>query len=483
MDKTVDSVLRKEELRPATAAEAGEIDEDCFQVLGYNLGSYFYLPRGSRQVVELRGEQHTKLKLLTLAPMAYWERAFPGRSGPSWDLAANSLIRGCERAGVYDTARIRGRGAWWDEDGAVLHLGDRLVIGGISTPIMEAKPGRYIYEASSPMSVETARPLSFKEANEIVKICERISWDRPISARLLAGFITLAPVCGALPWRPHIWITGPAGSGKAQPHSARVLTPRGWSTMGELRVGDYVRTPDNGYGCVRKKYPQGVVPIYRLTFSDGRTTRATADHLWKVRIEDHWRLKTTLEMIEILGRDTRSSTKLAIPLGSAVVIESNRKTKLPIHPYVLGAFLGDGHMASVGTGHAVSIRLTSYDSFIVDKVRSLLPNFMGLFKTHDPHDFRLGDLSRYGRRTRNLIKDLRLLGTRSHNKFIPEQYLCASIKDRFELLRGLMDTDGTASRLGGSSYCTVSPILAENVAYLVRSLGGVALISDKMKSS
>jgi putative DNA primase/helicase len=221
VDKTVASVRRLEDRRASVAsegageAEAGAVHAEPFQVLGYNQGSYFYLPRGSRQVVELRAKHHTKLDLLTLAPHAYWERAFPGPSGPRWDLAANALIRRCERAGVYDTARVRGRGAWWDTDRAVLHLGDVLVDGGVPTPIMDLQPGAYIYEAAAPMPVRLGAPMPAREAHRLVEILELANWERPISAKLLAGWITVAPICGALNWRPHVWVTGPAGSGKS----------------------------------------------------------------------------------------------------------------------------------------------------------------------------------------------------------------------------------------------------------------------------
>lgn len=218
VDKTVKSVLRLEAQRAADrtgSVEAGAVSAAPFQVLGYNQGVYYYLPRGSRQVVELRAKHHTKLDLLTLAPHAYWEREYPGPNGPKWDLAANACIRKCERVGVYDSSRVRGRGAWWDVDHAVLHLGDTLITGGAAVPIMDAEPGAYIYEAAAAMPVKLGSPLSAEEAHKVVHICELATWERPISAKLLAGAIAVAPICGALEWRPHAWLTGGAGTGKS----------------------------------------------------------------------------------------------------------------------------------------------------------------------------------------------------------------------------------------------------------------------------
>lgn len=219
-DEVVQHYARmSEELAPVVdRAAAGLIPVDIadapFQVLGYNQGSYYYLPRGSRQVVDLRSEQHTKLKLMSLAPLQYWEAAYASNTGVKWDLAANALMRQAELVGVYDTSRIRGRGAWWDKDHAVLHLGDQLVANGQAIPVASAPPGRYIYEASPRMAIESADPLPVDDANRVMQLTELINWERPISARLLAGWCVIAPICGAVTWRPHIWLTGPAGSGK-----------------------------------------------------------------------------------------------------------------------------------------------------------------------------------------------------------------------------------------------------------------------------
>lgn len=212
VDKTVASMSRKDAAGQAAAVTAHAAE---FQILGYNQGGYFYLPRGSRQVVELRAEQHSKLQLLRLAPLNFWEHEYANKKGVDWDMAANALIRKCEAVGVYDTSRIRGRGAWWDTDHAVLHLGDQLVTAGRALPIMDVPAGRYIYEAAAPMPITFTDPLDSGSAHSVVEIAELFNWERPISARLLSGWCAVAPICGALPWRPHVWVTGPAGSGKS----------------------------------------------------------------------------------------------------------------------------------------------------------------------------------------------------------------------------------------------------------------------------
>ena len=186
-----------------------------FLALGYDHGCYYYLPRGTRQVVELRADGHAQKNLLTLAPLQWWERAYPGRSGASWSTAANALFRYGESRGVYDPRKIRGRGAWEDDGRRVLHLGDHLNVNGRRVSLADYEGG-YIYEAAAPIDQGVdAKPLPAKSSVQLVELCDMLSWERPISAKLLAGWCVVAPICGALTWRPHIWVTGGAGTGKS----------------------------------------------------------------------------------------------------------------------------------------------------------------------------------------------------------------------------------------------------------------------------
>lgn len=197
--------------------EPVEDDHAPFKALGYDHGVFYYLARGGQQVIELSGSAHTKNNLLMLAPLHWWEREYRGgkkEEGFNVAMAANALMRACERAGVYDPSRVRGRGAWWDDGKAVIHLGDRVVIDGEQYDIHRVR-SRYVYEAAPPMRAALDNPLSTREAYALVELCQMLQWEKPIDALLLAGWCVVAPVCGALAWRPHIWITGGAGSGKS----------------------------------------------------------------------------------------------------------------------------------------------------------------------------------------------------------------------------------------------------------------------------
>ena len=184
-----------------------------FLMLGHDHGSYYYLPSGSKQVVALTVAEHIESRLIGLAPDEnFWRKNYGTEHGISWRLARQDLLSRQHMAGIYDPSRIRGRGAWWDSNQAVLHLGDKLIINGENHHLSDSR--KYIYEAMSPISLSHTNPLSCAEAKAVSRICDLISWERPINSRYLAGWCAIAPICGALDWRPHIYLTGSRGTGK-----------------------------------------------------------------------------------------------------------------------------------------------------------------------------------------------------------------------------------------------------------------------------
>jgi len=100
-----------------------------FRPLGYSGNSYFYLPKGTEQVCEIKRGSHTSpSEMLSIAPLAWWEFAHPKEKSPGadWYQAADACMRACELAGIYSPDRERGRGAWYDKGKSVLHLGSHL---------------------------------------------------------------------------------------------------------------------------------------------------------------------------------------------------------------------------------------------------------------------------------------------------------------------------------------------------------------------
>jgi putative DNA primase/helicase len=205
--------------QPENKHEAWEGCVD-FRPLGYGRTDngpvfYFYSIRAGL-IVPLSPSSLSKSNLLGLAELNYWERAFPSnskRANIDWDAAQDFLISACMDKGFFDPFSIRGRGAWLDDGRIVVHSGDKLIVDGVPMPIHKLK-SKFVYEAALPLDIATANPLKAREAAALLDALKFCNWSRNANGVLLAGWCVIAPVCGALKWRPHIWLTGAADSGK-----------------------------------------------------------------------------------------------------------------------------------------------------------------------------------------------------------------------------------------------------------------------------
>lgn len=139
---------------------------------------------------------------------------------------------------------------------------------------------------------------------------------------------------------------------------------------------------------------------------------------------------------------------------------------LPVEPYTLGAWLGDGSTASN--------ELTSIDSEIWENIEA-----DGYTVWHDPKVAQR-------HRIEGLRSKLRETGfsvrPRIGDKHIPPAYLRASDAQRLALLQGLMDTDGTITAAGSCELSLNNPVLAEDALELIRSLGIKATMSTSPSS-
>jgi putative DNA primase/helicase len=265
-----------------------------FKPLGYNGTAYYYLPRGTEQVCSLRRGAHTSAgEMLSMAPLEWWEMAYPKpKGGVDWQAAANDCMRSCERAGIYSLDRERGRGAWYDEGRAVLHLGGHMLVDGTRHAISDHKT-RFIYTRQPPLEHGAdAEPAPDGAAIEVASIFQELNWSQPGYASLLAGWCFLAPICGALPWRPHVWLTAKRGGGKTwiQDHIiAPLLGPSALMVQGS--------TTEAG---IRQKLRQDARPI---VFDEAESENQRAQS----------RMQTVLE----LARQSSSDSTAEIAKGTA----------------------------------------------------------------------------------------------------------------------------------------------------------------------
>jgi putative DNA primase/helicase len=187
-----------------------------FTLLGHDRTKLFVYSHEMKLVVSHGIDKWNKHSMLQIAPPDFWKKfsADPdGNEPPEWDFCENWLIRESYRKGFYDPGMTRGRGAWMDEGRIVYHFGNMLMVDGVETAVTAIK-SKYVYEQGKLLPPPADEALSDAEGRAICEIAKLFRWTKPGSAVLLAGWAALAPVCGALKWRPHIWITGAAGSGK-----------------------------------------------------------------------------------------------------------------------------------------------------------------------------------------------------------------------------------------------------------------------------
>jgi predicted ribonuclease YlaK len=332
---------------------------------------------------------------------------------------------------------------------------------------------------------------------------------------------------------PLVTMVGKAGSGKAQPLGAKILTPNGWTTMGQVEIGDLVSTPDGKFAQVIGTFPQGELDIYKVSFSDGTATECCGEHLWltkTVRERDGHKngsIKTTLEIKRSLfyGKDNKRNH--SIPITKPIELKQQPHI---IDPYAFGLLLGDGSFRH-------QLKFTSADQFLINKLGELLKSVnMQLIEASKPYDYLIRGLDRiknyqpiiahktdsickiyngideviqdnfsihkiykalsakkeaygynweYGEKTTtspliNYLRNQNLWMRKSEEKHIPDDYKYSSVPDRIALLQGLMDTDGSIDEMGSHcEFSTSSPYLAEDFRWLVESLGGTTYIKSR----
>lgn len=196
-------------------------DNPHYRMLGYDKDEnsrlvYYFFSFGAKAVIKLSPSSMNKANLLMLAPLNYWEDRFPKGNGGKIDVdaATQYLMLTSHKVGTFKDKFIRGRGAWIDEAKIVIHAGDTLIVNKELLPLSSMK-SRYVYEIGEPLGYGTSQPINTADAAKIIEKAKWLMWEREINAYLLSGWCVIAPFCGVLQWRPHIWVTGPAGSGKS----------------------------------------------------------------------------------------------------------------------------------------------------------------------------------------------------------------------------------------------------------------------------
>jgi predicted phage terminase large subunit-like protein len=350
----------------------------------------------------------------------------------------------------------------------------------LARPLMPPEEVRALIDAVATMTPEAAA-LVLKDLDELDEVqgleLARTSFLH-FCARVYPGFKQgphhrfMEPLLHnvVLGTELRLTVSMPPRFGKALALDTEIPTPdRGFVRMGDLKPGDKVFAGDGSITTVVGVSPVWKDrPVYRVTTNDGYSVVADEAHEWDV-VKDRKRPRWSTVDTAYVHRKTAlsgESRALRIPLQGAVQFSA---AELPIHPYVLGVWLGDGRTNSAG--------LCTADDFIFDKVNALEPGefteYATVGKTRHWRPGPVGTRSN-GVSLQARLRALELLG----DKHIPDAYMCGSPEQRLQLLQGLIDTDGGVGKNGNVSFYNTNEQLARQVQELVQSLGTKASLCN-----
>lgn len=287
------------------------------------------------------------------------------------------------------------------------------------------------------------------------------------------------------------------GSGKAQPYSERIMTPTGITTIGKLKVGDLVYNRFGKAERVTHIFEKGKLNVYKVTTSDGREILVNKDHLFTV-YNSRGELNETLSLESMittgLWKDNsyKPGSKIyryALPINEAIEYPT---AKINYDPYTVGALLGDGCL----TGEHIQISADDKKKFVLGKIVANNPCLSGYRRNSEKNytwAFILnGQQSSYkGTKHKHYLaqnEDICLPSEviqYTKNKSIPNELIHGSIKQRYELINGLFDTDGSArlvksrSNISSITFSSVNKVLIDQVTEILRSLGYLVFVTKE----
>ncbi len=335
------------------------------------------------------------------------------------------------------------------------------------------------------------------------EILQKTIWDNPYIPKDHMPFPK--QIDALLDFRKELLFGGSAGGGKGSADSDFIITPFGRKLVSDIKVGDQISNPDGSIAQVLQVFPLGNQDIYEFTFIDGATCRVTLDHIWLVNLSGK-KLKAARKQIDQESGEFEENTTKAILMTTEQLINHLNKCKIdelsgkrpnwpliplttpvqftfnenrwgnkwPIDPYILGLLLGDGSLHQ-------HISIYTNDSEITNSVIDWTKSY-GISYNLDIKPDKNGHSIVFSKcaKLHEDLDHLKLSNTYAHNKFIPSNYKLAPLYIRWAIIQGCFDTDGYVDSRGHCSYTTISKQLAEDVQWILRSLGFKSTITSKI---
>lgn len=303
--------------------------------------------------------------------------------------------------------------------------------------------------------------------------------------------------CGTTDIPEQILGGGAAGGGKALLLDSEIITPFGIRRYGDLKVGDIITSATTGgFTEVIALHPIETRDYYRVHFVDDTYVDCSDNHIWRGHFSRK-KSKKAKKYPKYFAEDGDDELIVAEQLfnwyrkkesgmykGVNFIISLCKPVKFTIstqqyvHPYVAGAMIGNGCMTKESLFRE-KCSLSTMDEDVIDHCIELGAPFQKdkFYESEKVHTYECRDKGFI----ESLIKSE--IGNRgAKEKYIPRRYKLGTIEERIALIQGIMDCGGYVDDRGHLSYYTISPQLAEDFAFVVRSLGGVANVSKKTKT-
>lgn len=250
----------------------------------------------------------------------------------------------------------------------------------------------------------------------------------------------------------------------AHPYNQKVFTPLGWRKWKDIKIGDELY---GTYGNITKVIDipyDKECDIYKITLRDGRKILASDEHLWKIEFHNKKEIQimTTLELLKEYKRKRKISYRNPLGIEYVCSIPKNKGVEMPynktkVDAYTFGLLLGDGSFRYCSCYY-------TQDPKDLEVERKYIP--YNIIKWKAKYAYRINIPNWH-----KILEEYGLYNKKSEDKFIPDEYKYNSKEVRLNLLKGLMDSDGTLDNKGRYIIALSSKRMIEDIAFICRSLG------------
>jgi hypothetical protein len=250
----------------------------------------------------------------------------------------------------------------------------------------------------------------------------------------------------------------------AHPYNQKVFTPLGWRKWKDINIGDELY---GTYGNITKVIDipyDKECDVYKITLRDGRKILASDEHLWKIEFHNRKEIQimTTLELLKEYKRKRKISDRNPLGIEYVCSIPKNKGIEMSYHKtkvdaYTFGLLLGDGSFRYCSCYY-------TQDPKDLEVERKYIP--YNIIKWKAKYAYRINIPNWH-----KILEEYGLYNKKSEDKFIPNEYKYNSREVRLNLLKGLMDSDGTLDNKGRYIIALSSKRMIEDIAFICRSLG------------